>query len=144
MIERKPDVLVKELLSSEYMFLDSGPVYFHHNLEIFGIAPTLPAVKQETLPIVSEDVIKHVANLLRIEKENNAKLDEAKKALRAAMEQHNIKSCDLGMFKATIAADSVSNSFDSKKFQADNPELYKKYVVRKSKKGGLTIKLKDK
>lgn len=142
-IERKPDSLVRELLSSEYMFLDTGPVYFHHNLEIFGISSTLPAVKQESCPVVPEDVVAYVADLLRIEKETKAKLDEAKKALRAAMEQHKVKSCDLGKFKATIAADSTRSTFDSAKFKKENADLYSKYLTTKTTKGGLTIKLKD-
>ncbi len=142
-IDRKPDSLVRELLSSEYMFLDNGPVYFHHNLEVFGITPHLPAVKQENVPVVPQNVVTYVADLLRMEKETKAKLEEAKTALRAAMEQHKVKSCDLGIFKATIAADSERMTFESAKFKKDHPELYNQYSTKRTTKGGLTIKLKD-
>lgn len=142
-IERKPSELVRELLSSEYIFTDNGPVYFHHDPSIFGIG-NLPAKQENQSPVIPPDVVEYFTDLLKTVKEAEQKLDEAKKALRAAMEQHKVKSYDFGPFSASIAVDSVSNSFDSKKFQADHPEIYQKYVTQKSKKGGLTIKLKDK
>lgn len=144
-IDRKPDTLVKELLSTDYIFLtDDEPSYFHPDLKVFGIGVDIPIKKkEEKLPIVPQDVVGYVSNLLRTYKEAEAKLDEAKKALRKAMEEHDLKSYDFGSFGASIAADSKSNSFDSKRFKADHPELYKQYVTEKTKKGGLTLKIKD-
>lgn len=140
-IERKPDVLVKELLTTEYVFTDNGPVYFHHDLSVFGIRSNLPVAKEDVKPaIVPEDVISYVARLMAVEKETKAKLDEAKKALRMAMEQHGIKSWDSGQFKATIAADSERATFDAASFKKDYPDLYKQYTVLKSTKGGFTLK----
>lgn len=139
-IERKSPELVKEILSTEYMFTDNGPVYFHHDQSVFGITPNLPATTNETVPIVPEDVISYVADLIRIEKETKAKLDEAKKALRMAMEQHGIKSWDSGLFKATIAADSNRATFDSARFKKDHPDLYEQYITNKPTKGGFTLK----
>lgn len=139
-IERKSSELVRELLSTEYMFTDNGPVYFHHDQSVFGITPNLPATNQETIPIVPEDVISYVADLIKLEQETKTKLDEAKKALRMAMEQHGIKSWDSGMFKATIAADSIRATFDSARFKKDHPDLYDQYVTNKPTKGGFTLK----
>ncbi|WP_286375429.1 hypothetical protein [Xylanibacter rodentium] len=139
-IERKSPELVKEILSTEYMFTDNGPVYFHHDQSVFGITPNLPATTNETVPIVPEDVISYVADLIRIEKETKAKLDEAKKALRMAIEQHGIKSWDSGLFKATIAADSNRATFDSARFKKDHPDLYEQYITNKPTKGGFTLK----
>lgn len=142
-IERKPSELVKELLTSVYFFGDDGPVYFHHDLTVFGIGSTLPAEREEMTPIVAPDVVDYFTSLLKTCKEAEAKLEEAKQALRAAMTAHNVKSFDFGSFSATIAADSTSTSFDSKAFKKDHPELYKQYASSKPKKGGFTIKLKD-
>lgn len=139
-IERKPSELVMELLSTEYIITDNGPAYFHHDQSVFGITSNLPATREETVPVVPEDVISYVADLIRIERETKAKLDEAKKALRMAMEQHGIKSWDSGQFKATIAADSTRATFDSARFKKDHPDLYEKYVTQKPTKGGFTLK----
>lgn len=142
-IERKPDNLVKELLTTEYIFTDNGPAYFHHDLGMFGITPNLPSTPQEKTPIVPQDVITYVADLLKMEKEIKSKLEDAKKGLRAAMEQHNIKTYDSGQFKATIAKDSERATFDTAKFKKDHPDLYNQYVIMKTTKGGFTIKPTD-
>lgn len=139
-IERKPSELVWELLSTEYIIGDNGPLYFHHDPTVFGIGSNLPAERKEQRPIVPNDVISYVAGLIAQEKEVKVKLDEAKRALRAAMEQHGLKSWDSGQFKASIAADSERATFDSVAFKKDHPELYEKYVTRKATKGGFTLK----
>ncbi len=140
-IQRKSSELVKELLSTEYIFMDNGPTYFHHDPSVFGITYNLPATTEDSQPpIVPQDVISYVADLMALEKETKAKLDEAKKALRMAMEQHGIKSWDSGQFKATIAADSERTIFDTALFKKDYPDLYKQYTTRKTTKGGFTIK----
>ena len=142
-IERKPTELVKELLQSEYIFADNGPIYFHHDPTVFGIGVNLPAERKEQTPIIAADVVDYFTGLLKTVKDAESKLDEAKKALRAAMETHEVKSYDFGTFSASISADSTTTSFDTKKFKAEHPELYKQYSTQKAKKGGLTIKLKD-
>lgn len=142
-IERKPSELVSELLSTEYIFTDNGPVYFHHDQSVFGINPSLPAVKEDKV-IIPDDVVGYMTGLLRTVKEAEAKLDEAKTALRAAMEQHGVKKYDFGTFSATLAADSESTSFDSSRFKKENPALYEKYTKTTIRKGSFTIKLKDK
>lgn len=140
-IQRKPSELVKELLTTEYIFTDNGTVYFHHDPSVFGINPNLPAsMEMSKPPIVPEDVISYVADLIALEKETKTKLEEAKKALRMAMEQHGIKSWDSGQFKATIASDSERTTFDTVQFKKDYPTLYKQYTTRKITKGGFILK----
>lgn len=150
-IERKPSELVWELLKTEYMYIDGKFHYFHPDLSVFGIraadpfaqSDKLPSVLPDKSPIVKPDVVKYMAGLLKIQKETEDKLTEAKKGLRMAMEEHKVNKADLGPFSVTLSADSVMNSFDSKRFKADHPELYKQYCSPKSKKGSMTIKLKD-
>lgn len=140
-IKRKPTNLVKELLTTEYIFTDNGPIYFHHDPTVFGINTELPTKTDDSQPlIVPQDVISYVADLMALDKETKAKLEEAKKALRMAMEQHGIKSWDSGQFKATIASDSERATFDTTQFKKDYPELYKQYTTRKMTKGGFTLK----
>lgn len=141
-IERKSSELVRELLSTEYIFTDNGPVYFHHDQSVFGIKPNLPLTREER-PIIPADVVDYMAGLLKTVKEAEAKLTEAKTALRAAMTQHKVKKCDFGLFSATLSASSVTNRFNTKQFKEDNPELYEKYVSKSISQGSLTIKLKD-
>lgn len=141
-IDRKPSELVKELLSTEYIITDNGPAYFHHDLSVFRISSNLPAVKDERV-IVPPDVVEYMTGLLKTLKEAEAKLTEAKSALRAAMTQHEVKKYDFGMFTASLSSASVTARFNAKKFKEDHPELYEKYVYKTTSQGSLTIKLKD-
>lgn len=141
-IERKPSELVKELLSSEYIITDNGPVYFHPNPSIFGVQTSLPVAKETQVSIAPQDVIDYVAQLVATEKEVKAKIEDAKKGLRMAMEQHGISKYDFGSFSATIAKDSERSSFDTTRFKKEHPDLYKEYVTKKTTKGGLTLSTK--
>lgn len=143
-IDRKPSELVKELLTTEYFFGENGPVYFHHDLSVFGIgAAPSSENKEDMAPIIPPETIDQLTALIKAYKDAEAKLEKAKKQLRATMESHNLKSYNFGPFSATIAADSMTTNFDSKRFQTEHADLYKQYTSQKSKKGGLTIKLKD-
>ncbi|MBD5239580.1 MAG: hypothetical protein HDS64_07410 [Bacteroidales bacterium] len=141
-IQRKPSKLVRELLKTEYVFTDNGPVYFHHDLSVFGIGSNLPEVKEERV-IIPSDVVDYMAGLLRTVKEAESKLTEAKAALRAAMTQHGVKKYDFGPFTVSLSASSVSSKFNTKQFKEDHPEMYEKYVSKTTSQGSLTIKLKE-
>lgn len=142
-INRKPTELVKELLTTEYIFMDNGPAYFHHDPSVFGIGQ-FPVKAEERVPIVAADVISYVDQLLRDYKVLESRLDEAKKGLRSAMEAHQVSKYDFGGFSATLSADGTATTFDSKRFKEENPELYKKYCITKPKKGSFILKSKEK
>lgn len=139
-IERKPDNLVKELLRSECLHTDNGHVYFHPDLSVFGIGCNTPVKVEEKTPVAPEDVVVYVAGLIKQKKEIDDKLDEAKKGLRMAMEQHGVKTADFGVFKATIAADSKKTLFDTARLKKEHPEIYKQYATERTQKGSFTIK----
>jgi len=145
-IERKPAELVKELLSTDYIFTDDGPVYLHRNPSVFGVADggDIPSVGQEKSLIVPQNVVDAISSMLKKHDEIVANLDKMKTSLREAMEKCGIKSWDSGLFRATIMADSETVSFDVKRFKADHPDLYDRYSTKKIKKGGFTLKNKDK
>ncbi len=141
-IQRKPSELVKELLTTEYVFTDNGPVYFHHNPTVFGIGSNSPTPQEERV-IIPTNVVDYMAGLLKTVKDAESKLNEAKAALRAAMSKHGVKKYDFGSFSASISASSVTSRFNTKQFKEDHPELYEKYVSKNVSQGLLTIKLKD-
>lgn len=141
-IDRKPTDLVRELLLTEYIFIDDNPMYFHHDLSVFGIGPKLPD-KTDHKQIIPQQAVGYMANLLKTVKEAEEKLNDAKTALRAAMEQHKVKKWDFGQFTATLSASSVTSRFNTKQFKEDHPEIYEKYVFKSVSQGSLTIKLKD-
>ncbi len=142
-IERKPTGLVKELLTTEYFFSDSGPVYFHSNPQMFMQGSQFPARIAADAMQISPKVVDYMTGLLKTIKETESKLDEAKTALRAAMTQYGVRKHDFGSFTATLSADSTVSRFDSKRFKEAHPDLYKQFTTQAITRGALTIKLKS-
>ncbi len=142
LIERKPSELVRELLKAEYVLTDGGPAYFHHDPSVFGIGTNIPTPKEDKV-IIPPDVVAYMAGLLRTVKDAEEKLGEAKAALRNAMVQHGVKKCDFGAFTVSLGADSTATTFNTKKFKEENPALFEKYSTTTTKRGSLTLKLKN-
>jgi regulator of replication initiation timing len=145
-IERKPSDMVKLLLEATYVFNEFGEaMYVHPNpfplLENRKTSEIARPQKSQDL-ILKQDVIQYVADLTKQAAEIDAKLQHVKETIRRAMEENGVKSFDCPLFRATIAADSTSTTFDSKRFKAEQPEIYKTYTKNTVKKGGFTIKLK--
>lgn len=141
-IGRKPKDKVLDLLQTRYRFDEDGECVFIPRL-FSWLNPSLPTINKDNSRqvIVPEDVINLVYTIQKQYQEAEAKLNEMKPLLRKAMEENGIKSWDSGLFKATIAADSCTSSFDTKKFKEDHPELYKQYLVEKFRKGGFSIRI---
>lgn len=82
-----------------------------------------------------------IAEIKRQADEAEARCQELKDKLKEAMESAGIKSWDTGIFKATVKAASTRKTFDSKKFQADHPDMYQEYIKESETKSSIIITL---
>jgi predicted phage-related endonuclease len=82
-----------------------------------------------------------IAEIKRQADEAEARCQELKDKLKEAMESAGIKSWDTGIFKATVKAASTRKTFDSKKFQADHPDMYQDYIKESETKSSIIITL---
>lgn len=112
-IPRKPDEEVKKLMKCE----KNGKQYLP-NLPV-------PADDKSLIPLQLVNSIigieEELADLTEIQK-------GYKEKLKAAMRENGVKSWDAGRLRVSYTPASTSNSFDTKKFQADHPEIYSQYV----------------
>ena len=138
-IERKDDSLIKELLNTEYELTNHGFVYNVVDNDRFSAKVTSVAIQQDEL--VPQQVINVIAAILEEEKAANERLDTLKAQLKNAMIEHGIKSWECAKFRATIANDSVTNTFDTKRFKEDHADLYKQYIKQSVRRGAFTLKL---
>ena len=67
---------------------------------------------------------------------------EIEEALLKAMAESGTKQWQTERLKATYTPASTSDRFDSKKFQEENPELYKKYLTPSTRKETVRITIK--
>lgn len=63
-------------------------------------------------------------------------------ALLQAMVEHNVKSWDAELIKATYTPAGERTTFDSKRFQEEHPDLYKEYLKKTPSKESIRITLR--
>ena len=124
--------MVDELEIEALLEADSLGMNFTPSKPLYPMAAT-----QEQLPVGNE-IVSVIANLLRAEKAAKS----MKEKLREMMESAGVSKWECDEFTATIGKPSEAQTFDSKAFQADNEELYNKYIKTTVRKGGFTLKLK--
>jgi predicted phage-related endonuclease len=89
-----------------------------------------------------QQLINSIAYILKEEAQRKKELEEMKVRLKNAMLENGIKSWNAGLSTATIAQDSISNTFDTTKFKAEHPDLYEQYIKQSVRAGAFTLKLK--
>lgn len=140
-ISRKSDEQAKALLSVPWVEIDGRIIYDIASYD-GALAPTAmaPIPKTEIVPM---DVVQTIYDIEKQMRDLEALNKQMRQKLRQAMDDNDIRSWDSGLFKATIAADSTTRTFDVKRFQADHPDLYEQYTKSSVRKGGFTIRLKE-
>ena len=68
-------------------------------------------------------------------------IDKAK--LKTAMRENGVKSWDAGRLRVSYTPASTSDNFDTKKFQADYPELYSKYIKTVPKADSIRVTIRE-
>lgn len=92
----------------------------------------LPASIAETVAEIEE--IKEKINTLEWE------LNIAKSRLEEWLRNENVTKLTTGLAIYSLTADTTRETFDSKKFRAECPDIYEKFIKKTTVKGGLTIR----
>ena len=141
-IKRQPDEQVLKLLETEILPKPGGGfIYINDAMQVTSakVEEVKPVATGSTSLVVPPEITTAIANLLRAEKAAK----EMKEKLREMMEANGYTSWECDEFVASIGKPSVATSFDSKAFEAADPETYKKYLKTTTRKGSFTIKAKE-
>jgi hypothetical protein len=84
------------------------------------------------------EFIKGIESQMKVLKEQ---YDSFKTALLQAMEKHGVTKFDGDGIKITYIAETERETFDSKQFKADMPDLYDEYVKFSKVKPSVRIKV---
>lgn len=100
----------------------------------------VPEIEEEFAAAMSEKMqnIIHDYEQLKFEKSTiEEKLEELQKQIVEYMTIGNVAKINASLGTISRTADSVVESFDSKKFEKENPDLYKQYIKKSTRKGSL-------
>lgn len=107
---------------------------FHIDTNIEQIPPDtdedtrLKMLNDKYLPVLVK-----ISELNELKKDIDDKLDEIKKSLGEVMDGYNVKSLKNSVIRITRIDETTSTSFDIKKFEKDDPELYEKLLKKYNK-----------
>lgn len=127
-ITRKSDEEVKKLMECEM----KGEQYLS-NLPVPADEKSL--ISQQLVNTII-GIEEELAGLSEIQK-------DYKEKLKTAMRENGVKSWDAGRLRVSYTPASTGNSFDAKKFQADHPELYAKYIKKSPKADSIRITIRE-
>ena len=100
----------------------------------------VPEIEEEYADGMSEKMQNIIADYERLKFEKSAiddKLDELQKQIIEYMSIGNVAKINATLGTISRTADSVVESFDSKKFEKENPDVYKQYIKKSTRKGSL-------
>lgn len=99
-------------------------------------------VEQNTA-LLNPEASSKLAEFERMAKEIKAKQDELKQRILAEMEEHGILKIDTDELTITYVAPTSRETFDSKAFRKDNPDLYDEYVKISTVSASVRMKVKE-
>ena len=100
----------------------------------------VPEIEEEFACTMSEKMQNIIADYERLKFEKSAideKLEELQKQIVEYMTIGNVAKINATLGTISRTADSVVESFDSKKFEKENPELYRNYLKKSTRKGSI-------
>lgn len=100
----------------------------------------VPKIEEEYAAAMSEKMQNIIADYERLKFEKSAideKLEELQKQIVEYMTIGNVAKINASLGTISRTADSVVESFDSKKFEKENPDVYKQYIKKSTRKGSL-------
>ena len=100
----------------------------------------VPEIEEEYASAMSEKMqnIIHDYERLKFKKSTiDERLEDLQKQIVEYMTIGNVAKINGSLGTISRTADSVVESFDSKKFEKENPELYNKYIKKSTRKGSL-------
>ena len=95
------------------------------------------------LPELIVNKIRVFLNYLKMVKEREQEAEQIKETIFKLMTEKGIYSWEFEELKFTRVPESISTSFNSKKFKEDHLELYQQYLTETKRKSYLKITLKE-
>ena len=93
--------------------------------------------------ILDAEAVRKIAEFEDAMKKLNQAEDKLKKEILSEMEEKNILKIENDTMTISYIGATGRETFNSKKFRADNPNLYDEYVTISPVKSSIRIKLKE-
>lgn len=97
---------------------------------------------EQNTALLNPEVASQLAEFERMAEDIKNKQNELKKKILMEMEEHNILKIETDDLTISYVASYPKESFDSKAFRKDNPDLYDEYVKISTVASSVRMKVK--
>lgn len=102
----------------------------------------LAPVEKEETALITRSAIDILIEAKQLAEHYTARYKEIEQKLLAAMVAHGVKAWDAEVLKATYSPPGQTTTFDSTRFKAEHPDLYKEYQRTSQRKESIKITIR--
>ena len=128
-----------EVINVDYL----GDEWVENTVKMYYEGQKVEQKPEMSLQTVDEQTLTHFGNVLKQIAELEKSIEPIREQIKAEMEKRKILALKAGNVSVTYVSPTTRETFDTKRFKAENVDLYKQYTKTSEVKSSIRIKLGD-
>lgn len=126
-----------EVINVDYL----GDKWVENTVKMYYEGQKVENKPETSLQTVDEHRLAHFGNVLKQIAELEKSIEPIREQIKAEMEKRGILNLKLGNVSISYVAPTKRKTFDTKRFKADNAEMYEQYTKESEVKSSIRIKV---
>lgn len=126
-----------EVINVEYL----GDEWVENTVKMYYEGQKVEQKPETSLQTVDEQTLTHFGNVLKQIAALEKSIEPIREQIKAEMEKRKILALKVGNVSVTYVCPTTRETFDTKRFKAENVDLYKQYTKTSEVKSSIRIKL---
>lgn len=126
-----------EVINVDYL----GDEWVENTVKMYYEGKKVESKPETSLQTVDEHTLAHFGNVLKQIAELEKSIEPIREQIKAEMEKRKILALKAGNVSVTYVCPTTRETFDTKRFKAENVDLYKQYTKKSEVKSSIRIKL---
>lgn len=126
-----------EVINFDYL----GDKWVEHTVKMYYEGQNVEKKPETSLQTVDKKTLTHFRKVLKRIAELEKSIEPIREQIKAEMEKRGILNLKLGNVSISYVAPTKRETFDTKRFKAENVDLYKQYTKTSEVKSSIRIKL---
>lgn len=126
-----------EVINVDYL----GDEWVENTVKMYYEGQKVENKPETSLQTVDEQTLTHFGDVLKRIAELEKSIEPIREQIKAEMEKRRILALKAGNVSVTYVSPTTRETFDTKRFKAENVDLYKQYTKKSEVKSSIRIKL---
>jgi hypothetical protein len=128
-----------EIINVDYL----GDEWVENTVKMYYEGQKIENKPETSLQTVDEQTLAHFGNVLKQIADLEKSIEPIREQIKAEMEKRGILNLKLGNVSISYVAHTKRKTFDTKRFKADNAEMYEQYTKESEVKSSIRIKVEE-